>query len=32
MNRRSIVSLSVITALGLALLPGNAVSQQIFDD
>jgi len=28
MNRRSIVSLSAITALGLALLAGNAVSQQ----
>jgi hypothetical protein len=28
MNRRSICSLSAITALGLALLPGSAVSQQ----
>ena len=28
MNRRHILSLSVITALGLALLPGSAVSQQ----
>jgi hypothetical protein len=28
MNRRNILSLSVITALGLALLPGNAVAQQ----
>jgi ketosteroid isomerase-like protein len=28
MNRRSILSLSAITALGLALLPGHAVAQQ----
>jgi hypothetical protein len=28
MNRRSILSLSAITALGLAMLPGSAVSQQ----
>ena len=28
MNRRHILSLSVITALGLALLPGSAVAQQ----
>jgi ketosteroid isomerase-like protein len=28
MNRRNILSLSAITALGLALLPGNAVAQQ----
>jgi hypothetical protein len=28
MNRRSILSLSAITAVGLAFLPGNAVSQQ----
>jgi ketosteroid isomerase-like protein len=28
MNRRNILSLSVITALGLAFLPGNAVAQQ----
>ena len=28
MNRRNILSLSVITALGLALLPGDAVAQQ----
>jgi len=28
MNRRNMFSLSVITALGLALLPGSAVSQQ----
>jgi len=28
MNRRSLISLSVIAALGLALLPGIAVSQQ----
>ncbi len=28
MNRRNIVSLSAITALGLALLPGSAVAQQ----
>ena len=28
MNRRGILSLSAITALGLALLPGNALSQQ----
>jgi hypothetical protein len=28
MNRRSILGLSMMTALGLALLPGNAVSQQ----
>jgi hypothetical protein len=27
MNRRHILSLSAITALGLALLPGNAVAQ-----
>ena len=28
MNRRNILSLSAITALGLALLPGSALSQQ----
>jgi hypothetical protein len=28
MNRRSVISISAITALGLALLPANAVSQQ----
>jgi len=28
MNRRSIISLSAITALGLALLPGSSVAQQ----
>src|SRR6476620_9820990 len=28
MNRRSVFSLSAITALGLAFLPGSAVSQQ----
>ena len=28
MNRRNILSLSVITAWGLALLPGSAVGQQ----
>jgi len=28
MNRRSILSLSAVTALGLALLPGSAVAQQ----
>ncbi|HEY5504531.1 MAG TPA: lipocalin-like domain-containing protein, partial [Sedimentisphaerales bacterium] len=28
MNRRFILSLSAITALGLALLPGRAVAQQ----
>jgi hypothetical protein len=28
MNRRNILGLSVSTALGLALLPGNAVAQQ----
>jgi len=28
MNRRGILSLSAITAMGLALLPGNAVGQQ----
>jgi len=28
MNRRSIISISAMTALGLALLPGSAVAQQ----
>ncbi len=28
MNRRGVISISAITVLGLALLPGNAVSQQ----
>ena len=28
MKRRNIISLSALTALGLALLPGNAISQQ----
>jgi hypothetical protein len=28
MNRRKIISLSALTALGLALLPGSAISQQ----
>ena len=28
MNRRNVLSLSVATALGLALLPGSAVAQQ----
>jgi hypothetical protein len=28
MNRRSLISLSAIAALGLAVLPGIAVSQQ----
>jgi ketosteroid isomerase-like protein len=31
MNRRNILSLSAITAFGLALLPGNAVAQQAAD-
>ena len=31
MNRRNILSLSAITALGLALLPGSAVAQQAAD-
>jgi ketosteroid isomerase-like protein len=31
MNRRHILSLSVITALGLALLPGRAIAQQEAD-
>ena len=28
MHRRNMLSISAITALGLALMPGNAVSQQ----
>ena len=28
MNRRSILSLSAVTALGLAMMPGSAVAQQ----
>jgi hypothetical protein len=28
MNRRNILSLFAITALGLAMLPGNALAQQ----
>jgi len=31
MNRRNVLSLSALTALGFALLPGNAVAQQAAD-
>jgi hypothetical protein len=31
MNRRNLLSLSALTALGLALLPGNAVAQEAAD-
>ncbi|MGA8480639.1 MAG: twin-arginine translocation signal domain-containing protein [Chthoniobacterales bacterium] len=31
MNRRNVLSLSALTALGLALLPSNAVAQEAAD-
>jgi hypothetical protein len=31
MNRRNVLSLSALTALGLALLPSNAVGQEAAD-
>jgi hypothetical protein len=31
MNRRNVLGLSAISALGLALLPGSAITQQVAD-